>query len=139
MSCRFTALLPPPLSPASLRVCLRVRGWGNPNSDDWRKSLALCLYMDKTVKRGCREMGGARKQKVLHTVQLESRICTARENGCPEWRLRACWLCTFLAGGGRVRACGEGSCRFPPPPRKTQFLVGRSAAVYLSHTGGICS
>jgi hypothetical protein len=22
---------------------LRVRGWGRPNSDDWRKSLALCL------------------------------------------------------------------------------------------------
>ncbi len=22
---------------------LRVRGWGSPNSDDWRKSLALCL------------------------------------------------------------------------------------------------
>ncbi len=27
-----------PLSPAS------VRGWGGPNSDDWRKSLALCAY-----------------------------------------------------------------------------------------------
>jgi hypothetical protein len=28
------------------RVChtrLRVRGWGSPNSDDWRKSLSLCL------------------------------------------------------------------------------------------------
>jgi hypothetical protein len=24
-------------------TCLRVRGWGSPNSDDWRKSLALCL------------------------------------------------------------------------------------------------
>jgi hypothetical protein len=24
-------------------TCLRVRGCGNPNSDDWRKSLALCL------------------------------------------------------------------------------------------------
>ncbi len=22
---------------------LRVRGWGSPNSNDWRKSLALCL------------------------------------------------------------------------------------------------
>ncbi len=22
---------------------LRVRGWGSPNFDDWRKSLALCL------------------------------------------------------------------------------------------------
>jgi hypothetical protein len=62
-------------------TCLRVRGWGNPNSDDWRNSLALCLYsvgrclyIDKTVQRGGREMGGERKQTVLHTVQLETRI-----------------------------------------------------------------
>ncbi len=24
----------------------RVRGWGSPNSDDWRKGLALCLLCD---------------------------------------------------------------------------------------------
>jgi hypothetical protein len=43
---------PPPLS--HKRVCIppepkegvRVRGWGSPNSDDWRKSLALCLLCD---------------------------------------------------------------------------------------------
>ncbi len=47
--------LPPPPSPASAcapppgtkgwggHTRLRVRGWGSPNSDDWRKSLALCL------------------------------------------------------------------------------------------------
>jgi hypothetical protein len=45
--------LPPPLSPASVplppepggggHTGLRARGWGNPNSHDWRKSLALCL------------------------------------------------------------------------------------------------
>ena len=45
---------PPPLlpqasvpSPADQRVGghtrLRLKGWGSPNSDDWRKSLALCL------------------------------------------------------------------------------------------------
>ncbi len=27
-------------------TCLRVRGWGSPNSDDWRKGLALCLLSD---------------------------------------------------------------------------------------------
>jgi hypothetical protein len=43
-----------PLSPASVPLppepgggghthSLRVRGWGSPNSDDWIKSLALCL------------------------------------------------------------------------------------------------
>ncbi len=45
--------LPTPLSPASVplppepggrgHTRLRVRGWGSPSSDDWRKSLALCL------------------------------------------------------------------------------------------------
>ncbi len=45
--------LPPPLSLASVplppepepggHTRLRIRGWGSPNSDDWRKSLALCL------------------------------------------------------------------------------------------------
>jgi hypothetical protein len=45
--------LPPPLSPASVPLPpepkggghnrLQVRGWGSPNSDDWRRSLALCL------------------------------------------------------------------------------------------------
>ncbi len=43
--------LPTPLSPASVplpprkggHTRLRVRGWESPNSDDWRKSLALCL------------------------------------------------------------------------------------------------
>jgi hypothetical protein len=47
--------LPTPLSPASVplppepgggHTRLRVRGWGSPNSDDWRKSLALCLLCD---------------------------------------------------------------------------------------------
>jgi hypothetical protein len=28
---------------------LRVRGWGSPNSDDWRKSLALCLLCGNIV------------------------------------------------------------------------------------------
>jgi hypothetical protein len=29
---------------------LRVRGWGSPNSDDWRKSLALCLLCDPDLE-----------------------------------------------------------------------------------------
>jgi hypothetical protein len=48
--------LPTPLSPASVSLPpeagggghtrQRARGWGSPNSDDWRKSLALCLLCD---------------------------------------------------------------------------------------------
>jgi hypothetical protein len=46
---------PPPLPPASVythrppnqrmgeHIRLRVRGWESPNSNEWRKSLALCL------------------------------------------------------------------------------------------------
>ncbi len=33
----------PPLPKGGRRTRLRLRGWGSPNSDDWRKSLALCL------------------------------------------------------------------------------------------------
>ncbi len=35
--------LPPPLPQASVPLPLPVRGWGSPNSNDWRKSLTLCL------------------------------------------------------------------------------------------------
>ncbi len=34
---------PPPPPPPSLRRGERVSGWGSPSSDNWRKSLALCL------------------------------------------------------------------------------------------------
>ncbi len=30
-------------TPWTKHTRLRMRGWGSPNSDDWRKSLALCL------------------------------------------------------------------------------------------------
>ncbi len=34
---------PPPEPKGGGHTRLRVRGWGRPNSDDWRKSIALCL------------------------------------------------------------------------------------------------
>jgi hypothetical protein len=49
MSLVGTGTLPTPLSPlppvpgGGVHTRLRVRGWGRPNSDDWRKCLALCL------------------------------------------------------------------------------------------------
>jgi hypothetical protein len=54
VSPRWNWDFPPPISPASVplplrnqkvggHTRLRVRGWGSPNSDDWRKSLALSL------------------------------------------------------------------------------------------------
>jgi hypothetical protein len=33
----------PPDQRVGGHTCLRLRGWGSPNSDDWRKSVALCL------------------------------------------------------------------------------------------------
>jgi hypothetical protein len=41
------ASVPPPPQPKEGGFTLsggRVRGWGSPNSDDWRKRLALCLF-----------------------------------------------------------------------------------------------
>ncbi len=35
---------PAPVAKGWGHTRLRVRGWGSPNSDDWRKSLALCLF-----------------------------------------------------------------------------------------------
>ncbi len=29
---------PPPRTKGGGHICLRVRGWGSPNSDDWRKA-----------------------------------------------------------------------------------------------------
>jgi hypothetical protein len=41
------ALPPPPRrTKGGGHTRLRLRGWGSPNSDDWRKSLALCLLCD---------------------------------------------------------------------------------------------
>jgi hypothetical protein len=37
-----TASVPLPPEPKGGHTRLRARGWGSPNSDDWRKSLALC-------------------------------------------------------------------------------------------------
>ncbi len=39
---------PPPRTDGEGETRLRVRGWGSPNSDDWRKSLALCLLCETT-------------------------------------------------------------------------------------------
>ncbi len=37
---------PPPRTGGGGHICLRVRGWGSSNSDDLRKSLALCILFD---------------------------------------------------------------------------------------------
>ncbi len=36
-------VLPPGTKGGRVHTRLRVRGWGSPNSDDWRESLVLCL------------------------------------------------------------------------------------------------
>jgi hypothetical protein len=37
------SVLPPRTKGGGGHTRLRVRGWGSPNSDDWRESLELCL------------------------------------------------------------------------------------------------
>ncbi len=41
--------LPPDQMVVEGHTRLRLRGWGSSNSDDWRKSLALCLLCDCMV------------------------------------------------------------------------------------------
>jgi hypothetical protein len=41
---------PPPEPKGEGHTRLRARGWGSPNSDDWRKSLALCLFCDVHIR-----------------------------------------------------------------------------------------
>jgi hypothetical protein len=43
----------PPLRMRGVHTRLRVRGWGSPNSDDWKESLVLCLLCGED--RGCME------------------------------------------------------------------------------------
>jgi hypothetical protein len=45
---------------------LRVRGWGSLNSDDWRKSLALCLHFS------CAQPN--RLHKHIHSIQLRVNV-----------------------------------------------------------------
>ncbi len=46
-----TASVPLPPEPGGGHTRLRVRGWGSHNSDDWRKSLTLCLLSDSYIQR----------------------------------------------------------------------------------------
>jgi hypothetical protein len=42
---------PPPRTGGGGHTRLRVRGWGSHNSDDWRKSLTLCLLCDSYIQK----------------------------------------------------------------------------------------
>jgi hypothetical protein len=45
-------VLPPPSTKGRgkhTRQRVRARGWGSPNSDDWRESLVLCLFCGMTT------------------------------------------------------------------------------------------
>ncbi len=39
----LASVSPTPTKEEGVHTRLRVRGWGSPNSDDWRESLVLCL------------------------------------------------------------------------------------------------
>ncbi len=90
-----TGTRPPPLSPASVHLppeprgdgntSVRVRGWGSPNSNDWRKGLALCM---PTLKRGqegggldfwCMTKTGVRYTKILEFLNNLRGLGTEKE------------------------------------------------------------
>ncbi len=43
--CPVSEIVPPPEPKEVGHTRLRVGGWGGPNSDDWRKSIAFCLLV----------------------------------------------------------------------------------------------
>jgi len=50
----ITECAPPHAAKGGGHIRLRVRGWGSPNSHDWRKSLALCqlcAYYEKVLTK----------------------------------------------------------------------------------------
>ncbi len=68
-----------PLSPASVPPTpepngggggtrLRVGGWGSPNSDDWRKGLALCLLCEWGFHNVCKREDDLWKHPALAVV-----------------------------------------------------------------------
>ncbi len=82
-----------------------MRGWGNPNSDDWRKSLALCLLCGHRNRRIHTAYGFS---KMLKQKELESFL---------QWR-RDSFLCFTIfptrSNTGK-KSNKEGKCSRPFP------------------------
>jgi hypothetical protein len=73
---------PPPLPQASVTLPpepkgvggntrLQVKGWGSPNSDDWRKSLAFCLLCGVGGSFSVQVSGFSVLYSILHKSQLD--------------------------------------------------------------------
>ncbi len=86
---------PPPRTKGGggICACQRVRGWVSPNSNDWRKSLALCLLNGTT-----------------HRVHLFTRD----ETGLVCLPIRWSIHCNFS---------GDGKCATPPSPNWANFTL----------------
>jgi hypothetical protein len=66
---------------------LRVRGWGSPNSDDWRKSLALCLLYGRASQETsccpCIFELGLRLLSAAYTCLVTTVTCVTAVAGAP--------------------------------------------------------
>jgi hypothetical protein len=57
---------------------LRLKGWGSPNSDDWRRNLALCLLCGEHPPRICWSGESAREAR-LAMLGGEARLPTVTQ------------------------------------------------------------
>ncbi len=69
---------PPPNQRGGWQPRLRVRGWDSPNSDDWRKSLGLCVLWGRTIQK-----------RLLCSLILEYRLCRGIQSNT---NLKVFWL-----------------------------------------------
>jgi hypothetical protein len=107
--------VPTPISPASVPLPpepggggdtrLRVKGWGSPNSDDLRKSLALCLLCVSEYW-GCLSVSLLACLHTVHSWELADWVMRAEGRA---WHLNYPPPPQFfLGGGGRFGVRGRG-------------------------------
>ncbi len=90
--------VPPPPSPTPTNQ--RAREWRSPNSDDWRKSLALCLLCDGVPLRIWTQFEGE-KWVTRYTTNQRARGRARASPNSNDWRksLVLCLLCDVVSLG----------------------------------------
>ncbi len=128
---------------------LRVRGWGSPNSNDWRKSLALCLLcgQEAFLWKYSRISGGRELTHLPHTVlqvpvalwkKIINNINNIIKGGKAANMVHSVQPKTFISGRKEIHC--KKVCHFPVPSRDVtdETLHGREKLNY-SRPGRVSS
>ena len=112
-------------------IRLRMRGWGSPNSDDWRKSLALCLLCDE-------------RPLYWNCVQVWSwkclwNFCLSLLNSRGDWARKgrgrvSSGFCRQMAGGAAWARLPTASPPTLPAPTSSRQRVVAAAKNYVLRT-----